>query len=326
MLLATPAGAGAAVPAFDVYVLAIGSSAYAPAESASARGFGPIDGANNSARTVADLLAKGGARGAVVLTSTEDGYVSRADMEAALKRVEATIRKDRPKAPLLVVYVAAHGISDGFAWNQFSLPGDFTYPAPLEAGDDEDPGALIERLSVEALARDTLHAATLVDRLKRSKTPYLLLLDTCYSGRPRSLDSPVLSEPGRASIASIAAALRYLNEFHQADPVLFSTSPGTEASTVPNPEDPGGDPVAPLARRLILVSGKALAKGEAATLGAVVDGLRSPGLDSQTTPAVTFAEPAAGWRRILLAPGRPAGPIEAVSGTATHARLCCQAL
>ena len=51
-----------------------------------------------------------------------------------------------------------------------------------------------------------------------------------------------------------------MNEFHQSSPVLFSTPPGTVIATVDDPVDPGSDPVAPLARRMMILFDKIATK------------------------------------------------------------------
>jgi hypothetical protein len=82
----------------------------------------------------------------------------------------------RSTDPFFVFYLAGHGISDGIAWNHFSVPGAFLYR-----------GALPD-LEVDALAEKTLYASALADELDKTKVPYLLILDTCYQGNPASFE------------------------------------------------------------------------------------------------------------------------------------------
>ena len=161
---------------FDTYFLAVGSTSYIQPASRSEHGFESLPGANASARLVADILTRGGAAGGIVLTSGQGAYIDRADFMQALAAVVAQLKAARPANPLLVVYFVGHGISEGIAWNHFSVPSNFVYGAPLD------------RLDIEMMARHTIHAAGVADQIEKLGVPYLLLLDTCYSGKKKSDD------------------------------------------------------------------------------------------------------------------------------------------
>lgn len=271
-----------------------------------------LPGANSGARAIAKRLSRGGARFGLVLTSAQGRFVSRSDIDAALDHITSRLRRDRPTAPLLVVYFAGHGISEGVGWNHFSLPGDFTYRGT------------ISQLKIEPLIDATLHAASLVERLKRLKIPYLLILDTCYEGQPANFQSPVLSGQAIENLGSVASILRVMNEFRQTEPVLFSTKPGTVVSTVPDPTDPGSDPVGPLARRAMITLDSAMGTGTNLSIRNFVRSMTAKGLDSVTTPAVTAAEDAAWWSRpLVIGRGAVVGPVENRTGSALAAREAC---
>jgi hypothetical protein len=124
------------------------------------------------------------------------------DISHALERVKAALAEAREERPLLIVYIASHGISEGIAWNQFSLPGTFTYLGKPE------------ELGIEPLSRATLHAATLVDKLEKLKIPFLVILDICYEGKSRSFESEALTATASRSSAAVAQILRHINEFN----------------------------------------------------------------------------------------------------------------
>lgn len=298
-----------------VYFLAIGSSRFLlPADPAD-HGFPDLLGARNGANSLADLFVQGGATFGITLTSPEGSIVGKKDIDAAVDAILARIAKDRRagETPLLIVYIAAHGISDGFSWNQFSVPGDLTYRG--------EP----EKLSPVALTDKAIHTATLVDRLNKAKLHYLLVIDTCYEGTASRFDSPVLTPMAQQNVGDIAAALRFMNEFHQSDPVLFSIEPGKTVKVAPDPADPTHNSVGPLARRLILLIDAARANNRLVTLASIVTALTDPNGDPLTTPAITHAQPAGWWNVPIVRIAAHPGAIEDREGTAIAPQLCCLA-
>jgi hypothetical protein len=297
---------------YDVYFVAIGSSYYAKPASTTAQGLHRLRGANISARLVADRLLRGGAHFGITLTSADNAFVTTDDIRDAIGRAATVIRANRPAAPLLVFYFAGHGITEGFAWNHFSLPGDFTYEGALAS------------LDMETLSRRTLHAAALNDELDKLAIPYLVLLDTCYEGTEANFESPVLTGTAIQNIRSIAAVLRVMNEFRQENPVLFSTVPGTVVPTVPDPTNSGPDSIGPLARRAIMIFDNAERGKKDIDLGAFIRQMTDPGLDVATKPAVTAAQAAPSWSRLLARATAQAGKLEERQGSATDpAEPCC---
>ncbi|PJG47218.1 hypothetical protein CAF53_02400 [Sphingobium sp. LB126] len=315
LLLFGCARPAAAQPASPVYFLSVGSSRFLQPADPADHGFPELLGARNGANSLADLLAQGGAKFGITLTSPEGSIVGKKDIDAAVEAILARIAKDRRagETPLLIVYIAAHGISDGFSWNQFSVPGDLTYRG--------EP----EKLSPVELAEQAIHAATLVDRLNKAKLHYLLVVDTCYEGTPSRLDSPVLTPMAQQNIGDIATALRFLNEFHQNDPVLFSIEPGKTVKVAPDPADPTHNSMGPLARRLVLLINSAKANGRGVTLASMVAALTDPHGDPLTTPSITHAQRAAWWDMPVIRAGAQPGEIEDREGTATVPQLCCLA-
>ena len=296
-----------------VYFLSVGSSRYLEPSASGDHGFQRLDGARNGATALSDRLSQGGARFGITLSSPEGTIVGLADFDRALDDILVRIRADKPAAPVVVVYIAAHGISDGFAWNHFSVPGDLTYRG--------DPDAL----PPDQLAEQAIYAAAVVDRLNKAHVHYVLILDTCYEGKASVFESPVLSATALQNIGDIDKALRFANEFHQGDPVLFSTTPGTTVPVAPDPTDPASNSMGPLARRLVmLIDARAEAHANI-TVGDIVTALQSPSVDRLTRPAVTNAVAAAWWNTALYRASATSGQVEEREGTATSPRLCCVA-
>ncbi|MGC2224009.1 MAG: hypothetical protein WA624_17500 [Methylocella sp.] len=295
---------------FQIYFLSAGSSFYVNPDSNSEHGFENLPGANASARLVADILSRNGAVAGITLTSTPSTFVSRDDFEGALSAIGVRLRSERPTNPLLVVYFAGHGISEGIAWNHFSVPGNFVYGAPLE------------HLDIEQMARHTIHAAALAEELDQLGVPYLLLLDTCYSGQTADFSSPVLSPTAISNLRDIAAILRYTNEFHQPNPIIFSARPGTEVPLAPDPRD-DRQSLGPIARRLLLVSRAVDAAGARLTLSAIVRRLTSASLDSGTSAPITNATPPLRDDIVLGGSGSPQSTTNERQGTGKTEDLCC---
>ena len=117
------------------------------------------------------------------------------------------------------------------------------------------------------------------------------MLDNCYEGTPASLASAVFSESLRDNLTNIFSVLRFLNEFHEPDIMLYSTTPGTVVPMVPDPLDSGSNVgVGPLARRFLLVVDKVLRNSKVLTLGDFLQQMTNLALDTKTSPAVSYAE------------------------------------
>lgn len=301
--------AARAAEPFDVYVLAVGSSHYAPAPEPGLNAFGPIPGANKSARTVAELFARRGAAGATVLTSSPDRFVTKADVDTALDAMADRIAHDRPKRPLLVFYFAGHGVGEGFAWNLFAVPGEIVAR--------NEP----QRLALDSFSVVTLHAASLVERLQRTGAPFVVFLDTCYEGDAATFVNAVLSAQTSAALGDISAGLRKLNAFEGPNPVFFSAEPGQTVATVPDPRNPEAERVAPLARRLLQAD--AAAQGQELSLQDLIIRLGRADLDPATSPPITYAVRQASWaQRVWSAPG-VGREVERKLASGVAARVCC---
>lgn len=309
--LAVPASSSAQ----EVFFLAIGSEHYASSTLDGVRDFSRIRGANRSAERVAGLLTSGGARFGVQLTSAPGSFVSRSDIDDALEHVIGAAESSQVSEKIVVVYFAGHGLSEGVGWNHFSMPGNVVLSQDT-----------LDALDLETLSEGTVHAGMLAERLDATGLSYVLVIDTCYEGQEAEFASPVLSPEAIRNLEDAAAILRFVNEFHQASPVLFSTEPGTLVSTVRDPQDPASRfSIAPLARRITLLASEARRDGRHVNIGDLVTGLTNSSLDQATRPAVTHAQRDLNvWGlRLLAFPPTSVGEIERRLGTAVTDLICC---
>jgi hypothetical protein len=272
MLIGLPVVVRADASRFTVYFLAVGSGDYARPK-APLKGFGDIDGAAKSAERVAALLARNGARYGILLASQPDRYITRADVLDALRVLVGRVRKDHPTHPEIVFYFVGHGVSEGIGWNHFSVPGTFVYRGSAD-------------LTVASLSEHAIYDGDVTDVLDKSGAHYFVLLDNCSEGNAATFASAVLTQEATRNMTDTAAAVQALNEFRQPDPVLFSTSPGTQVQPAPDPRAPN-DLIGPLSRRLTLLVAQA---SSVLSLRRIVTELTDAALDPETKPAVTHAE------------------------------------
>lgn len=298
---------------YQVYFVSIGSGWYVNPTAHGIHGFSRIPGANQSAKIIADSLALGGARYGVALASDDQRFVTLSDIYHAIEQVANRMARDKPEHPLFIFYLASHGISEGIAWNHFSIPGDFVY-----RGDSAD-------LDIEGLGNNSLYAGTLVDDLQRLHVPFVVLLDSCYDGKRREFESSVLSATATRNLEDTAQVLRALNEFRDTDPVLFSTTPGNSVLTVPNPLEPDSPLlIGPLARRFSLTVKNVLDSRELLTLREFLEKMVSSDLDPLTAPAITRSPIPSEAIATFLIPTAARRPYDSQLGTGKQMVICCQ--
>lgn len=296
----------------ELFFLAIGSDTYATAKPGVTFGFQSLRSvAGRSAMRVSDLLTQGGARFGITLVSTDDKLVTTGDIQSALSRLHEKVSASGAKQPVAVFYFAGHGISEGLAWNHFSIPGNF-----LSRKDPSD-------LHVEDLEMSTLHASALVDELETWKIPFIVLLDTCSEGRGEDFRYSVLSQQAQESLRGVRAVLRFQNEFHGNNPVIFAAEPGKVVSTVANPRSPRQASLGPLARRVTLLLDPAFAQHRAVSVAAFVQALTASGFDKETQPGITHAElPKFASSALLNATAVPV-KVEERNASGIKPEICC---
>lgn len=285
----------------NLYYLVVGVESYADPPGGRSQ-FGSLPGLALGALRVADVLDSWGAKGGSILLSSPQRFVSRKDVFSALDAVIGQAKND--PAALIVFYFAGHGLSEGIAYNHFSIPGDYVGPVVLD-----------EVMSTE---EKTVYAGTVVNKLKQAGRPFMALLDTCYPADDESFRVPVLSATAQQNLRDVAGVLRYMNMFKEPNPVVFSTSPGDYVAQVPPPgEGPEAKKkIGPLARRLMLFDLRSKSRG-AFSLDELVTVLRDPRFDPITKPAVSGYMP----EQPLRIQRSPAGVQVAVAyGTAQEAQ------
>jgi hypothetical protein len=229
-LLALPVPAAADL---DIFYVVVGNSHYRKVSTPEVPFFEPISGGNKSARKVAETLERMGAIDGILFRSESDRFVTREQVIAGLREVIEKAKK-KPN-PLVVYYFVGHGVSEGVGWSHFSVPGDFV-GSP-------------KGIAAETLGESMLYTGEIFDLLESSNVRFLLLLDNCYEGDPATLTSTLFSESLRQNLSDIFNVLRFFNEFHKPNPVLYSTSPGSVVPMVPDPLDADSSiGVGPLAR------------------------------------------------------------------------------
>jgi hypothetical protein len=314
ILLAVPAlqlQALADQPDVDLVYVAIGSRHYAETAEATLQGFPEIRAAARSAQRVSEMLSARGASDGVLMTSARDGFVTRRDVFDALD--EGIARAQARNDPFLLVYFAGHGLSEGFAWTHISMPGDLV----LEKDADGQP-----ILDLDRAASTAIIASELADYIGKTGLPYLLILDTCYEGGDVELTSyqEILGNEVSNLVSNMADILRFMNQFRQESPVVFSTSPGNIVRTSFDPASPQLG-LAPLARRLLLLE----TDPGPLILSAILNQLTGKDRDIETEPGVSFAEPSSlSGRRLLGAPSRAGPDPLKLTGSATASQACCR--
>jgi hypothetical protein len=301
---------------FDVYYLSVGSGDYVAGSTGKAagtlRGLTEVDGATRSARRVAHALRAAASVYGVTLLSGPGHFVTRNDILKQLHVVIGAASANHSGNPLIVYYFVGHGVSEGLGWNHFLLPGDFTF------------SDAVADLQVNNLAARAVPSSEVVDSLEKSGASFLVLFDDCQSGRARSLESSFLSANAAQSGQSALTVVKYLNQFHLPNPVVFATRPGSEAFTKSDPMNPQLS-VGPLARRLLIVYDSAQRSGRRINLSTLVAKLTDPAFDrGQSDPGITFVNlgrdgsmfrvaPAKGSEH-LLRNGTGGAPVDTPSG------------
>lgn len=297
----------------DLVYVAIGSRHYVEAIVPDTKSMTDIRAANRSARQVSDLLRSRGAASGVLLTSEPGASVTRDDVFVALDiaMAEAAIHE----SPFVVFYVAGHGLSEGFAWTHLTMPGDVV--VALDAFGDIE-------LDLETAMERAIIASELVDRLNAGGMPYALILDTCYEGDPVDLEAyqMVFSDQNRAFLDDMADILRFMNQFHQPSPVIFSATPGSVVPTAPDPENELLS-LAPMSRRLALLKDQP----DDITLNDFVSQLTQPSADPLTGAGISYSETGQLGDLVLLSDSRANPMIEPLelSGSGSAPMPCCRA-
>jgi hypothetical protein len=260
---------------FDLYYLSVGSTHYLEDFTQYEEGFAGFavePSANRSAQLMGQLFDSFGGKGQKLL-STSTSYITRQKVLTAVGKMISTAQQEKKKNPLLIFYFCGHGLSEGFGWNMFMMPGDFRYnPARLDAGQ---------------LAEKSLYAGDVYDALEKAKIPFMMLLDCCYEGDEEKVRVQDFAyQESLRKVAQLSAdamgIVRNLNQYHEPNPVVFSTPPGTLVQVTPHPTEGASKSIGPLCRRTLV----SLQRKATPTLAQYITLLLAPTLDGETRAAV----------------------------------------
>jgi hypothetical protein len=277
---------------YQYYYLAIGSANYEQRTFRFAEpGFVPFDdlpAASNSARIMAAAFAKYSKGNGVMVVSSGDVMITKKRVILLLQQLQQRMLSDHAKKPFILFYYCGHGISENMGWNQFLIPGNYT----------KTPG----NKSFDELSNDLIFLGDITDFFLHHHYPYMALVDCCRernkdSSLPEKRLSYFFSQQNMETFKTVIAGLKYLNEYHQAYPVVFSIRPGSVAPTVPLPPQslvPGltsDDDCGPICRRTILTLQR-FGQSDAKTLrlAQFVKSLTAAGTDPESAQSVSFFE------------------------------------
>lgn len=215
----------------NVYFLAVGSGHYEQdAKKFREKGFVPYDNlpeANLSASIMAEFFSRFAMAKGKVLLSEHEKPLSKASLLAGIDSVGALIRREKPKNPFFILYYCGHGISEDVLWNQYLIPGNYTYI----------PGTK----DVSHLEKNLIWLRSLDIKLNNLAVPFMVLIDCCrkaqteYGFNEKNLQY-FFSKENAETFGTIIQVLQKLDELSTDKPFLFSISPGKSAPVVDIPD------------------------------------------------------------------------------------------
>jgi len=275
---------------FNIYFLSIGAAHYEhDSKKFSEKNFIPYDDlpeANFSATVMAKVLQKYATAKGITLQSTDKNMLTKKRILSAVDSLGRLLAKAPSKNALLVVYYCGHGISENLGWNQFLIPGNYTKIAGTKKIDD--------------LTNDLIYLGDITDKLDKLNKRYVVLIDCC---RKEEVDNSLpearlryfFDERKLENLRSMVAVVKFINEYHSINPVVFSIAPGELAPTVDLPDIAivkslnvqDVFQVGPVCRRLLLTLQSAT-RGPL-SLSDIIKGLIDPALDRDQSPiSVSF--------------------------------------
>ena len=281
---------------FNVFCLSVGSADYIQDRSKFDDGYEPfseVNGARRSARYMFELCQSKANVNGEILRSEPGRYITKTNVLDALDRVIAMAKKSVGNNPLIVFYFCGHGVSEGIAWNQFLVPGNFT-------GKLKNNSSETFNKPVIDLADELIYVGEITDKIDNSGIPYVCLIDACYEGKAEDFSSltKVMSEKPVQNLRDIAAILQVLNQYRGENAVVFATAPGTTTKVVDDPTVEGTY-VGPLCRRMKLIEAMLPGKQEM-SLKEVMTLINDDNFDRPTSSAITHWGPGENAKGIFL--------------------------
>lgn len=241
----------------NFYYLAIGSGIYNQnvIDSTSVP-FENLPEANYSAEIMQKFFEKTLEAKGILYTSTEEHLVTKNIIFSLIDSLVDIIKKDKCKNPYIIFYYCGHGVSENLAWNQFLVPGNF-----IENSNRKDFDSLIQ---------DLIYLGDINDYFIKKKYKYMVMIDCCrkenydtsFSGDRMKM---FFTQQNVETLKSVVGALKFMNEYHQSNPVVFSIKPGYYAPLVPFPnlsnfvlDFSNVTDIGPLCRRTLMIFDKFL--------------------------------------------------------------------
>ncbi len=228
------------------------------------------------------LKDKIGATSATILRSDENLLVSKGDVKSLLDRISAKVRNTEGD-DLVVFYYIGHGFGEGTSWRQYLLPGDRF----LQSID-------MNKYDAEALEQQMISVAEIVDTFDKMNAQFIILIDTCYEGTERNFSNTILEPNTEENLNNMLGLLRFMNQFRGPNPVIFASKPGSQALTVPYPNEGETNPepkpsIGPIARRVIKYL-NGLSHNQSFDIRNLVTKLLMPTFDPVTNTPLAFPE------------------------------------
>lgn len=208
---------------FQVYYMVVASTHYEQdSKKFKEKNFVPYDDlpeATFSAIIMTKVFQQYGNGKGITLLSSEKNKMTKRMILNGLDSLKKKITADRPANPLIIFYYCGHGISENMAWNQFLIPGSYTWVAGAQPFDQ--------------LTNNLIFLGDITDRLSSIKCRYMVLLDCCRKEEkdyslPEARMRYFFGEKNVETFKTVAAVLKIQNEYHQADPVVFSIASGNQ--------------------------------------------------------------------------------------------------
>lgn len=273
------------------YYLSIGSADYEQNPKRFAEpGFVPFDNlpqAQLSASLMSKVFEKYTHAKGITLISSPSAMITKKRLFYSLNELEAQVKKDKAKRPFIILYYCGHGISENMGWNQFLIPGDYT--------------AFPGNKSFDSLLGNLIFLGDITDSFLKRHYDYMVLVDCCREqGKDSSLPEKRLSyffdQQNLETFKIVVQGLKYLNEYHQANPVVFAITPGKVAPTVILPEQEfvqaaSDDEVGPICRRSLLVLNHFEKSGKQSIIvSEFINAIISGSLDNKSPQSISYYE------------------------------------
>lgn len=208
---------------YDIYYLSIGSGYYEPLGKEPKGKLPDVTAAISSSKLMTKLFDSLGAKSGITLLSTKKKVVTKEEVMTNVDRIIKDAKKG--KNPFIVFYYCGHGFTSGKLKAHFITTGEFFHDT--------------EEFEHEDWLEYALPPLDIREKLSASKIPYMMLIDTCYSGNlenPERLTQSEIDAFGLKKMDDLMGdtynILIALNQMLGPDPVIFSANAGTPALTL----------------------------------------------------------------------------------------------